>query len=169
MIVSFPRHVWGARYGAGPLDPGPEQVVVIHHTHSPGVLPGASLAAEVMAVRSIERYHVESKKWAAVGYNFVVTPNGHIYEGRGWERAGAHAGTSVDNFRSIGIAYLADGNTLALTEAALEAIGYLIETGVRDGHLDRNYRLTGHRDHKATDCPGALVYAQLDAIRAGVA
>lgn len=169
MIVRFPRHAWGSRYGGGPLDPGPEPVVVIHHTASPALLAGASLEAEVTAVRSIERFHVEERGWSAIGYNFVVTPNGHVFEGRGWERAGAHAGTRADNFRSIGVCYLADGNVTRLTDAALEAIHQLLDEGVRDGHLDRNYRLTGHRDHKATDCPGALVYAQLDAIRAGVA
>lgn len=164
-MILFDRAAWGARYGLGPLDPGPEELVVVHHAVSPRLLPGAALEEERRAMRTIERDHVERRGWAGFGYNFAFTPNGHVYEGRGWQRAGAHAGTSPDNFRSIGLVYLADGRIDDLTPAAVEAVRELLLQGVALGELAPLYELKGHRELKATECPGDLVFARLAELR----
>jgi len=156
------RSRWGAKYGLGSPDHGPEEMVVVHHTVAPAVAPGASLAQEARAVRQIEAFHVEERGWAGIGYNFLFTPNGTIYIGRGWLRAGAHAGSRADNFRSIGMCYVADGREMPLTPAAVEAVRWLIGHGVAEGHLAPSMSVVGHRDLKATECPGDLVYQQID-------
>lgn len=33
---------------------------------------------------------MESKNWDDIGYNFLVGGDGEVYEGRGWDKQGAH-------------------------------------------------------------------------------
>ena len=39
--------------------------------------------------RAIHAYH-KSVGWSGIGYSWVVTQDGVIYEGRGWDLSGAH-------------------------------------------------------------------------------
>lgn len=41
-------------------------------------------------MRLIQNFHIESKDFDDIGYNFLVTGNGDVYEGRGWDKQGAH-------------------------------------------------------------------------------
>lgn len=159
-IVS--RAAWGAKFGLGDLDPGPEARVVIHHSYRPALFETDSVAADT-AVRSIERYHAITNGWAGIGYNFLVAPNGRVYEGRGWEHRGAHAGPV--NGTSIGICLLIDGSVTEPNEASIWAVRELIRVGLAEGHLSADYVLSGHRDHMPRTCPGELVYARLQEFR----
>lgn len=38
----------------------------------------------------MQTYHMESKNWDDIAYNFIVGGDGAVYEGRGWEKQGAH-------------------------------------------------------------------------------
>lgn len=38
----------------------------------------------------MQTYHIESKSWDDIGYNFLVGGDGSVYEGRGWDKQGAH-------------------------------------------------------------------------------
>jgi len=162
-VIFFDRSEWGARYGLGSEDPGPEELVVVHHAVSPRLEAGASLETERAAMRAMERFHVEERGWLGIGYNFGITPNGHVYEGRGWKRSGAQA--KGYNRRSIGVVYLVDGRVDDLTPAAIEAHRELLLEGVALGELAPAYRIVGHRDLGETACPGPLVYARLDELR----
>ena len=42
-------------------------------------------------VKGIQNFHLDDRKWADIGYHFLVGENGKVYEGRGWDRQGAHA------------------------------------------------------------------------------
>ena len=35
--------------------------------------------------------HQIDRKWADIGYHFLVGENGKVYEGRGWHREAAHS------------------------------------------------------------------------------
>lgn len=41
--------------------------------------------------------------WDDIGYNFIVGEDGNVYEGRGWDIVGAHAGVNTYNQQSLGI------------------------------------------------------------------
>jgi hypothetical protein len=43
---------------------------------------------------------MDTNGWADIGYSFGVGEDGRIYEGRGWDRVGAH--TSGYNSNGIG-------------------------------------------------------------------
>ena len=45
----------------------------------------------IQRVRSIQNFHIDDRGWADIGYHFLVGENGKVYEGRGWDRQGAHS------------------------------------------------------------------------------
>ena len=146
-IVS--RKDWGANTARSVTRLAPDRVkkVVVHHTT--GTYRDAS------TVRSIQRFHQVDRNWADVGYNFLVAPDGTIYEGRGWGVQGAHA--RGYNSNSIGIAYIGDGR-LPVPDKAFGAISYLIDKALeRFGDLE----VVGHNAVGSTVCPGPVIDAWL--------
>jgi N-acetylmuramoyl-L-alanine amidase len=157
----YPRDDWNAAYGLGnrmrSLDP--LDLIVIHHAASPNVECGVGRQHERNVVRAIERHHVQKNGWAGIGYSFLVFQSGNAYEGRGWQRVGAH--TRGRNSTAYGICIVIDGTTVAPTEAALEACREIIEEGVRLGHVDPDYAVGWHALYGQTACPGVRVVQRL--------
>lgn len=96
------------------------------------------------------------RKYSDIAYNFVVCPHGYTFEGRGRNIINAANGTNVGNRTSHAICFLAGvGNGFPPEEKAgfRATVQYIAEqTTAPDGCI-------GHRDHKATECPGNARYA----------
>lgn len=157
-MIYFTRPDWGAVHGRGAINPGPKPWVVVHHFASPDIPCGATIAEEAKAIRGVEAHHA-GKGWAGIGYNFVITQSGHIYEGRGWGRIGSHA--KGRNSTSVGVCFAIDGDAHDLTPAAIKAFRDLVDAGVGTGEIAPDHKIVGHRDVWATACPGDRIYAQL--------
>lgn len=163
-LVMIGRSEWGATGSRGALIPEPRSVVMIHHTATE--LPaGASLAQEADHIRRVDRFHVVDRGWLGIGYNFLITRNGHVFEGRGWTHVGAHAGTRAMNQTMVGVAFVGNGEELGLTEAQRAAFAGLVQDGVALGYLEEELELIGHRDRRATECPGDFIHAELEDLR----
>lgn len=109
--------------------------------------------------RAIHAYHL-TRGWAGIGYNFVVTLDGGIYEARGWDLRGAHC---VDhNSSGIGV-QVHIGGAEHPTAAALAACRWLYDELARK--TGRTPAKRGHRDGMSTSCPGDPLYAW---VRAGM-
>lgn len=39
----------------------------------------------------MQTYHMDSKGWDDINSNFFIGGDGAIYEGRGWDKQGAHS------------------------------------------------------------------------------
>ena len=187
MIIS--RAGWGADETlkrAPPHYAEATHMVFIHHTDTPNGYAAADVPA---IIRSIDTYHVRSNGWNDIGYNFLVDAYGRIFEGRagGVDRPVIGAQTMGFNTGSIGIAVIGNGALAPLTTATRDALTSLIAWRLDLAHVDPLGRATlvsggndrypagksvafrvvsGHRDALSTDCPGALIYADLDAIAA---
>jgi len=148
----------------------------VHHT----VNANDYTAAEVPGIiRSIYAYHVRSRGWRDIGYNFLLDKFGRIWEGRygGVDRpvVGAH----TENYNDYGFGVSAIGNfeTAKPTAALLQAEGALFAwklslhgvsaaaTNVAIGPKVFSSSIMGHRDTKATACPGKYLYAKIPYIR----
>ena len=162
-MIRLLREEWGSIYEPETLDPGEEGMVVIHHAASPHLPAGTALSAEIAAIQNIERFHVHDRGWQAIGYNWLITLNGHVFEGRGWAFKGAHAGEV--NGKSIGICFVMDGQNNDLTPAAIEACQELIAQGIKLGEVSPTFEMVGHRDVKSTTCPGMKIYPRLEDLR----
>ncbi len=55
----------------------------------------------ISIVQDIQKFHMNTKGWVDIGYNFLVGGDGYIYEGRGWNYIGSHC--KDYNSRSIGM------------------------------------------------------------------
>jgi hypothetical protein len=105
-------------------------------------------------VQQIQAFHQgPERKWADIGYNFLVAPDGTVYEGRGWGFAGAHA--RGKNSESIGVAFIGDGAKEMPAAAKAAVLELLRQAEERFGAL----RTVGHRDVGKTACPGDSIYA----------
>ena len=186
-IVS--RAGWGADEALKRAEPryaSSTQMVFVHHTDTPN---GYSAADVPAIVRSIYTYHVRSNGWNDIGYNFLVDAYGRVFEGRagGIDKPVIGAQTGGFNTGSVGIAVIGDGGSAPLTAATRDALTKLIAWRLDVAHVDPLGRATlisggndrypagksasfrvvsGHRDALSTDCPGALIYPELDAIAA---
>lgn len=123
----------------------------------------------------MQTYHMESKAWDDIGYNFLVGGDGDVYEGikltiflishdsqlksskgRGWDKQGAH--TKGYNAGSIGIAYIGTFNKKLPNERQLNAGFLIMEEGVNLGKLTPDYKIFAHRQLIASESPGAAFY-----------
>jgi hypothetical protein len=171
----------------------PISKLFVHHTVTE---PDSDPAA---TVRAIYAYHVQGNGWDDIGYNFLVDPQGRIYEGR-WARdyAAGEKPTGEDldengvvgahvldhNIGSAGVAMIGDftnGQPTAAARAALvklmawKADRHGIDVLANDpfttseGAVETFPNLAGHRDAGQTACPGNQLYPLIPGIREEVA
>ncbi len=164
--------------GNCPPNPSPSTTTVTHLiVHHSATANTASNWAAV--VRSFWDFHVNTNGWADIGYNWLIDPNGVVYEGRGDNILGAHfCGT---NGRTMGVCVIGDFTNAAPTEAAVNELRNLlawkacnVNANPLSGslHIGSGLNLmhiSGHRDGCSTSCPGNLLYSQLPNIRQQVA
>lgn len=110
-------------------------------------------AAGLGSVEAIHNYHKNTNKWAGIGYNFYIRLDGSIWEGRGWDKVGAHAGASSGyNGKTVGICF--EGNYSELTSMSavqFNAGVWLIKEAFKKyGKIS----VWGHREVYPTACPG---------------
>ena len=95
--------------------------------------------------------------WDDIGYNFIIGGDGRAYEGRGWDRVGAH--TLGWNNISVSFGVMGDYTDHLPAKAALQAITDLIYRGVALRKLTPDFRLYGHRDARPMfESPGEKLY-----------
>ncbi|HRD81189.1 MAG TPA: N-acetylmuramoyl-L-alanine amidase [Saprospiraceae bacterium] len=165
--------------GNCPPNPNPSYTDVTHLIvhHSASANTAASWAA---VVRSFWDFHVNTNGWADIGYNWLIDPNGVVYEGRGDNVLGAHfCGT---NSRTMGVCVIGDFTSVVPTQAALDQLRNLLSwkacninadplsTLLHTGSGLTLNRISGHRDGVcSTSCPGNMLYPLLPNIRQNVA
>jgi len=148
----------------------------VHHT----VNANDYSAAEVPAIiRSIYAYHVRSRGWRDIGYNYLVDRFGRIWEGRygGVDRNVVGAHTENYNGDSFGASAIGNFDIAAPPQAVVGAFGALMgwklaingvsasATNVKIGRRVFASSIMGHRDTKSTACPGRYLYARIPDIR----
>jgi uncharacterized protein with LGFP repeats len=150
------------------------QAAFVHHTADRNNYTAAQVPA---MIRGMYAYHVKSRGWCDLGYNFLIDRFGRAFEGRYGGTylpvLGAHTGAFNSN--SFGVALIGNFEKAAPTQAMLEKTAQVIAW-----KLDGNYRspmativldgsrlntISGHRDTKATACPGNQLYGKLGWLR----
>jgi len=164
--------------GDCPENPSPTTTVVTHLIvhHSAGSNTSANWAA---VVRSIWDYHVNGNGWSDIGYNYLVDPNGVVYEGRGNNILGAHF--CGKNGNTMGVCVMGDFTNVAPTEDAITNLQRLLAWKACDSGVDplgsafhpssglNLKNISGHRDGCSTACPGDAFYPLLPTVRQGTA
>ncbi|XP_050090116.1 peptidoglycan-recognition protein LE-like isoform X6 [Anopheles aquasalis] len=134
----------------------PVNNVIIAHTATEGCTTQQSCMARA---RFIQNLHY-NQGFGDIGYNFLVGGDGQIYEGRGWNKQGAH--TRGYNGISQGIAFIGNYETIDRPEEAqIEQLVMLLRNGTESGKLAQNYKLYGALQLKATLSPGQYLMEKL--------
>ena len=183
------RTDWGCPDGDASPNAPPEHHpvthLVIHHTATSNVLAPGKVWADT--VRAIWQFHAVSRGWGDIGYNYLIDPDGAIYEGRagGDDVIGFH---DAANHGSMGVSLLGSFGGVPPTGAALNAltrlliwksgqrginpVGSALYPGCRDACTTGNgvvATILGHRDvFGTTVCPGRAFYDLLPSIRSQI-
>jgi len=183
--VHVPRSSWGASLNLSNLSTTMTTITVSHlwvH-HSAGQTVSSDFAA---VVRSYYSYHTGTLGWADIGYNWLVDPNGVIYQGRPHvysvvsetvttDVQGAHAGNV--NSRTMGICVIGDYTSILPSAAAITSLRNMLAWKANEKRMDVlgtgaigtvTYNiLSGHRDNLSTptSCPGNAFYPTLPNLR----
>lgn len=92
--------------------------------------------------------------------SFVAGSDGYIYEGRGWQRQGAH--TLGHNSKGYGVSFIGDYASRLPSQHAMELVrDRLASCAVGGGRLVANFTLQGHRQVVNTSCPGDALYNEI--------
>ncbi|KAI5758923.1 PGLYRP2 [Gulo gulo luscus] len=156
-----PRCRWGAAPYRGSPRPLqlPLRFLYVHHTYVPAP-PCTNFAHCAADMRSMQRFHQDTRGWDDIGYSFVIGSDGYVYEGRGWHWVGAH--TLGHNTRGFGVAFVGNYTAELPAKAALHTVQDLLPgCAVRAGLLRPDYALLGHRQLVRTDCPGDALFSLL--------
>lgn len=147
--------------------------LIVHH--SAGINTSADWAA---VVRGVWDYHVNSNGWDDVGYNWLVDPNGVLYEGRGDDVRGAHFCGNNTNTQGICMlgTYTADAPTVEAMTTLKEYLAWKSAKDNIDPTAVSNHvpsaadipHVAGHRDGCNTACPGNTLYGMIGQLRTNI-
>lgn len=115
------------------------QYIIVHHA--------ATDPDNWVDAAEIHAWHTQDRKWAGIGYNYVVCTDGTIEPGRPEYWVGAH--TRGQNRKSIGVCLIGTG--FPKSESQRQSATALIKA-----LLERypEAQLKGHSDFANTECPG---------------
>jgi hypothetical protein len=176
------RPQWNCPQGAGLVSGVGTSAAVSHLIvhHSAGNNTATDWNAVVL---SIWNYHTGTNGYSDIGYNWLIAPNGQLYEGRGSNSltqnvTGAHfCGT---NAGTMGVCMIGTYTNVDITSDARNTLTKLLawkccQAGIppvgtalhASSGLTLN-RISGHRDGCSTECPGNALYPTLPALRTAV-
>lgn len=190
--ISVPQSIWRAGLSPAPIpDPVVTDVkhLIIHHSVSPNT------ATNMVAImRGIYLYHRVTLGWNDIAYNYLIGPDGTIYEGRdpqgkeaeGDNIRGGHFCTGRQD-GTMGVCLLGTFVDYEPPIPMLESLVNILKWKVKkDGmnpygsfpHPLNNPIvaalpvISGHKDGCTTQCPGDKVYVKIadirDKVNAGV-
>jgi SpoIID/LytB domain protein len=171
------RGSWGADnsgtcdspvYGATTLG------AVIHHTAGSNSYSKSDSAS---IVRATQAYHMHSRNWCDIGYNFLIDKYGQIFEGRkgGIDKPvrAAHSGNGAVNEETMGVSLMGTYSSVEPSSAMKAATADLVAWRFSRYKIPAKgtyslggktlNRIAGHRNVISTECPGAKAYAWLSA------
>jgi len=179
MPTIYSRAQWGADESIrnkSALRYGTVSAGFVHHTVNANDYTEAQVPG---ILRSIYAYHVKSRGWSDIGYNFLVDRFGRIWEGRygGVDKNVVGAHTLGYNDYSFAMSAIGNFDVVQPPDVMLRAYGALFAwklalNGVNPASTAQQVgkstfpAINGHRDAGSTACPGRYLYAKLATIRA---
>ena len=115
--------------------------LVIHHSAAPASVGPRRIAA----------YHVKTKGWPGIGYHFLISEKGIIFQGNTLETISNHAVQA--NSRGVGICFLGNFTKVVPPPDQLRAGAHLVAWLMQELNIDLE-GVKGHREFMDTACPG---------------
>jgi len=175
----FDRGSWGANPPSCTPSYCNTTHIAMHHTASASEYASTSWQQCAANVKAIQVYHMVTRGWCDIGYNYLICHHGDIFEGRGGgdNVRGAHDGY---NCGSMGVSMMgyfhppySQTPPTAMKDSFVALSAWKCEQQNIDplasswymglGAVEEN--IFGHRDVSSTACPGDLAYAELPLLR----
>ena len=156
----IPRKDWGARNPNKTCGRSHNPYrMTIHHTASPSNDGGDP----AKRMRQMQAFHIDDRGWCDIGYHFVVSQSGKIYQGRSSEkRTGAHVGG--ENTGNIGTSLIGNFEKQTVSSTQFNATTKIVHWIHKTYNipLDRQH-LKGHTEwpQQYTSCPGTNMKSRL--------
>lgn len=175
------RSSWGSSFGLNenifkpPASYTDVSHLIIHHsagTNTSSNWPGV--------VASIFDFHVNTNGWQDIGYNWLIDPNGIIYEGRGGGDNVRGAHMCGYNNNTMGVCILGTYTSIYPSSQSIAALKSLLAwksclekidpagIGPITSYPGIMKHISGHKDGCSpnyTECPGNALYSLLDSLR----
>lgn len=116
--------------------------IIVHHTATNG-----------QSLKTIAQFHVATRGWPGIAYHYAIGWDGQVYLLNSEDRLTYHA--QGWNTRTIGIVFVGTYTDRPPTDAAWAAFMRLV-SDIGERRCIRYVK--GHRDTKATACPGDSLY-----------
>lgn len=139
------RADWQARPPRSVRNVSPNQFAAIEAHHSATAVTSAAAAA-----RSYQQFHMDTKGWLDLFYNWLIHPDGTIVEGRGWD-------TSPRPENYMVICFIGSYDTQTLTDAAKQSFRQLRQECIRRMPQLDGRDVRWHSQRASTGCPGTDV------------
>jgi hypothetical protein len=188
------RARWGADERLRRSPPRYASTVLAAFVHHTGQTNHYTRAESAALVRADYLYHVRSRGWNDLGYNFLIDRYGQVFEGRagGVGRPVIGACTAGFNTYTSCVALIGTFSSARPPAVAMAALRRLLAWKLDLTHVDPAYTtvltsaggattryrrgtrvrvrtISGHRDTSYTACPGTAVYRQITRLRLAVA
>lgn len=165
------RACWGARAPkSSHTQMGALTRAIVHHTAGPSDYT-TDYETGKARVRGVQNIHMDANGWSDIGYHFLVTAGGHIYEGRFGTMTslprGAHDGNNSNSFGFTLLGYFHSPYNhqapAAMRNSLYDVIAWRMPSswspyGAGSYNGNTVGFLDGHRKVKATACPGDTVH-----------
>jgi len=159
-LVVFDRERIGLRKPAGPTSR--QDRITRASIHHGGEVGPARMSFDKMQEtwKQWQAFHINSRGWSDIGYQFGVDGKGRLYEGRSVHTV--PAAVAGWNTGSVGIVFAQDGTRYGLTKAQRNTLRVLFEHGISELDLPPLKRLEvrTHREcpqHESNTCPGQKI------------
>jgi hypothetical protein len=169
-LVYKSREMWNAPDNSPTYRYADVTHLIVHH--AAGTNTSNNWASVVL---SIWDFHVNTNGFADIAYNWLIDPDGVLYEGRGGGNNVVGAHFCGKNTNTMGVCMLGNLSTAEPTEAALKTLRKIlffkscdskinpVAVGNHAGTVINN--ISGHKDGCATECPGNFMYPKLNELR----
>lgn len=131
----------------------PIRMIIWHHFWKPAARDYRGIAT----MRSVRGYHVKTRGWRDVGYNWLFAPNGDIFTGRSLQSGGG-AHCIGHNSDSVGLGMCLNGDKEDLADfAEMERSILALTATLCEAFALTEEDLHFHRDFADKTCPGLLL------------
>jgi len=162
-----PRSSWNAKATqCTSYDPGKTKMA-IHHT----VTPPSSAGGYASRIRGMQAYHMDVRGWCDIGYHYLVSQDGSLWEGRPIKHRGAHVANH--NSGNIGISFVgcfqsgscsSMGNIVPSESSLIAGSKLITALSSQYGIPQSPDKIKGHQEHSGawTSCPGDNLLSRIN-------
>lgn len=182
----YKRAEWGARSPSSGYLYTRANHIGFHHTAGVADFNVGNLNDCAARVRAIQAYHMDSNGWIDIGYNYAICKHGHIFQAREDDNDandvhGAHDGFNAGSMGVSTLGYFHAPYNQQPTPEMLHALQLLMAWKCDERNIDPKAaslyaaygavrdNIYGHREVRATACPGDILFTKKQAIRDSVA